>query len=709
MRHSTSITRCGLCLILAFSLIGFDLAGQIKPASHSSNPLLTEWTTPFGAPPFDKIKTELYLPALKEGISQKRIEIERIVGNPEPPTFANTIETLDATGELFDKVSNVFYNMISAETSDALQAVAREEAPLESALSDDILMNEKLFARVGTVWEQRNRLGLNSEQLRLVEETYKDFIRGGAGLDADQKKRLRSINEELSLLQLRFGENVLKESNVYKLVIEKQEDLAGLPENSVNAAADAAKAAGLKGKWLFTLQAPSFAPFITYSDNRELRRQILTANLMRGDNNNAQDNKSILIRIALLRSERAKLLGWATHAGFMLEERMAKTPDQVYSLLNRLWTPALKAATRERNDLQAMITQEGSDFKLEAWDWRYYAEKVKKAKFDLDENELRQYFTLEHVLRGAFDVAGKLYGLRFIERKDLPKYNPEVRSFEVLDMDGSHLGVFYIDYHPRPGKRGGAWSSRYRSQHFTQGRDVRPLVVNVCNFTRPSGKTPALLRLTEVETLYHEFGHALHSLLSKIHYKSLGATPRDFVELPSQIMENWAMEPAVLKTVAKHWKTGEAIPDALIEKIVRSAKFNQGFETGEYLAASFLDMDWHTLAGVSVSDANDFEKASLERIGLIPEIPVRYRSSYFSHIFSGGYSAGYYSYIWSELLDSDAFEAFKEKGLFDPVTALSFRKNILEKGATEDAMKMYLQFRGQEPSILPLLEKRGLN
>jgi peptidyl-dipeptidase Dcp len=447
---------------------------------------------------------------------------------------------------------------------------------------------------------------------------------------------------------------------------------------------------------------------MTYAENRDLRRQLFTAYIRRGDNGNGQDNKPGLIEIAELRAEAAALMGYTTHADFVLEKRMAKTPDKVYDLLNRLWAPALRVAVRERGDQQALIQSEGRDFKLEPWDWWYFSEKVKKARYDLDENETRQYFKLENVVEGAFGVAARLYGLRFIERKDLPRYHSEVRTFEVRDADGSHLGVFYADYHPRPSKRGGAWSGGFRDQYFKDGKDMRPIVTNVCNFTRASGDTPALLSLEEVETLYHEFGHGLHSLLSRIHYKSLGSVPRDFVELPSQIMEHWATEPEVLKTYARHWKTGALIPEEMVAKIKKAATFNQGFATVEYLAASYLDMDWHTLAGVDFKDANLFEKASMEKIGLIPEIVTRYRSPYFRHVFEGGYDAGYYSYIWSEVLDCDAFEAFKEKGIFDPATALSFRKNILEKSGSEDAMAMYLKFRGREPSVEPLLEKRGL-
>lgn len=673
-----------------------------------SNPFFKEWTTPFGAPPFPEIANEHFPPALQKGIDENRSEVEAIANSAEPPTFANTLEALDASGELLDKVSAVFFNLTNAETNDRLQAINREFAPKLSALQDDILLNEKLFARVKQVWERRSQLGLNAEQLRLVEETYKEFVRGGANLAAEQKKRLREVNAELSVLSVRFGDNVLKETNTYRLTAEKKEDLAGLPESAVAAAAEAAKAAGQPGKWTFTLHAPSIWPFLSYSANRELRRQILAAYTKRGDNGDAQDNKQILARIAALRVERSALLGYKSHADFALEERMAKDPAKVYALLNQLWTPALAMSQREARDLQALAAASGDKLKLEPWDWRYYAEKLKKERYALDENELRPYFTLDNVRQGSFYVANKLYGLTFTERTDIPKYHPDVRVFEVKDADGSHLGVFLADYHPRPGKRAGAWSSRYRGQRFRNGKDVRPVVVNVCNFTRPAAGQPALLNLEEVETLFHEFGHGLHALLSRIHYGGLSGTPRDFVELPSQIMENWALEPEVLKIYAKHYRTGQAIPDELVARIKKAEKFNQGFLTVEYLAASFLDMDWHTLTAPKEQDPIAFEKASLARIHMPEEIVVRYRSPYFQHIFSGGYSAGYYSYIWSEVLDSDAFQAFKEKGLFDPATARSFRRNILERAGSVDAMEMYKAFRGREPSVEPLLVKRGL-
>ncbi len=694
-------------ILLALAVCPWFTGAQTT-APAEANPFFEEWKTPFGVPPFDQIRNEHFLPALKRGIAEQRQEVEALATSREAPTFANTIERLDAAGELLEKVQGVFGNLTSAETNERLQEIAREVAPLLAALRDDIFLNEALFARVKQVWEQRDRLKLSPEQRKLLEETHKAFVRGGANLDAEQKKRLREINRELSVLSVRFGDNLLKETNAYRLLTDNRADLAGLPEGISAGAAEAAKAAGQAGKWLFTLHAPSIWPFLSYAENRELRRQILAAYTQRGDHGNQYDNKQILTRIAALRAQRAKVLGYATHAHFVLEERMAKTPAGVHGLLKRLWEPALAVAQQERQSLQAMIQQQGQDFKLAPWDWRFYAEKVKRARYDLDEDQLRQYFTLENVRQGAFHVAGRLYGLKFIERTDLPKYHAEVRTFEVRDADGSHLGVFLVDFYPRPGKRGGAWSSRYRGQRFKAGKDIRPIVVNVCNFTRPTADQPALLRLEEVETLFHEFGHGLHSLLSRIRYGSLARVPQDFVELPSQIMENWALEPEVLKVYAKHYRTGAPIPDELIKKIKNAEKFNQGFATVEYLAASFLDMDWHTISEEKPLDAIAFENASLEKIRLMPEIVVRYRSPYFQHIFSGGYSAGYYSYIWSEVLDSDAFQAFKEKGLFDQATARSFRRNILERGGTEDAMEMYKRFRGREPSVEPLLEKRGL-
>ncbi len=696
-------------LSVALFFLAVPLAAAPPSAAEPpSNPFLSEWTTPFGVPPFDAIKTEHFLPAIEEGVAQHDREVKAIAGSAAPPTFENTIEALDASGRLLEKAGSVFSNLTSAETSDALQAIQRKVAPMMAAHRDDIRLNPALFQRVKAVWEARAALKLDPDQGKLLEDTWKDFVRGGALLPKEGQERLRAVNGELASLAVKFADNLLQETNGYRLVIEKREDLAGLSDRVVAGGAETARKAGLEGKWAYTLQAPSLWPFLQGADNRDLRRQIFTAYVTRGDHGDATDNKATLSRIAALRAERAQLLGYKTHADFVLDENMAKTPSRVYEFLDRLWVPAKAVAAREAASLQAAIRADGKDFALEPWDWSYYAEKVRQSRFELDEQALRPYFALDRVRDGAFWVANRLYGITFTELVGLPVYSPEVKAFEVKDADGSHLAVFYADYHPRPGKRGGAWSSRYRGTWVEKGVSVRPVVVNVCNFSRPAGDAPALLSIEEVETLFHELGHGLNSILSKVRYRGLSSPPRDFVELPSQIMENWATEPEVLQHYARHWKTGEVIPAALVDKIKRSRQFNQGFATVEYLAASLLDMDWHTLSETTETDATAFEKATLERIGMPAQIVPRYRSPYFQHVFAGGYSSGYYSYVWAEVLDADAFEAFKEKGLFDPATARSFRTNVLERGGSEEAMTLYVRFRGKEPSVEPLLAKRGL-
>ena len=682
-----------------------------KEPLKDQNPFLLEYNTPFKVPPFDKIKEKHYLPAFKEGIKQEWSQIEVIANSSEAPTFENTIEAMEGSGALLTRVNDAFYNLTSAHTNDELQDIAKEVAPMLSRHRDDIRLNEKLFRRVIAVYEQKDRLNLTVEQNTLLEKYYKDFVRGGANLDEDKKAKLREINEEVSLLTLEFGENILKENNAFELVIENEVDLAGLPEAAIAGAAEAAGERGHEGKWVFTLHKPSMIPFLKYSERRELREKIFKAYINKGDNNNELDNKEILSRIAALRVEKANLLGYKTHADFVLEKNMAKQPEKVYDFLNQLWKPALAKAQKEAEELQKMIDKDGQDFKLEAWDWWYYAEKLKKAKYELDDEILRPYFKLENVRDGAFAVAGRLFGITFEEIADIPKYHEEVRVFEVKEADGSHIGLLYTDYYPRASKEGGAWMSSYRKQSRLGGIELRPVIVNVCNLSKPTSDKPALLSFEEVSTLFHEFGHALHGLLSSCTYHRLSGTsvPRDFVELPSQFMENWAAEPQVLKEYAWHYQTGEPIPDELIEKIIKARHFNQGFETVEYLAASYLDMDWHTLTDAEERTPDEFESASLGRIGLIPEIVTRYRSTYFRHIFSGGYSSGYYSYIWAEVLDADAFQAFKEAGLFDQKTARAFRENILAAGGTEDAMTLYKRFRGAEPKIDALLERRGLD
>ncbi len=689
--------------VMVLLAVGTLLAGE-------TNPLLEPFRTPFGVPPFDKIKEEHYLPAFKVAIEKHRKEIEAIANNPAPPTFENTIEAFDRSGQLLRRVSAIFYNLYAANTNEKMEEIAKKVTPMLSKHMDEIYMNAKLFERIKAVYLKRNQLNLTPEQKTLVEKFYNDFVRGGAALPPDKKAELKKINEQLSLLTLKFGQNVLAEEKAFALVIDKKEDLEGLPENVIAAAAEEAKKRGLKGKWVFTLDKPSMIPFLQYSARRELREKIFKAYINRGNNNNEHDNKEIVKKIVNLRIRKAHLLGYKTYAHYVLAENMAKTPEKVYDFMWKVWKPALRKAKEERQMLQEMIYRDGFKFKLQPWDWWYYAEKVRREKYALDEEMLRPYFQLENVLKGAFTVANKLYGITFRERKDLPKYHPEVRVFEVRDEDGSLLGIFYVDYFPRPGKRGGAWMDAFRKEAIINGKRIAPIVYNVANFSRPVGDRPALLSLEEVLTLFHEFGHALHELLSECTYYRLSGTevPRDFVELPSQIMENWALEPEVLKMYARHYKTGKPIPDKLIEKIHRARHFNQGFATTEYLAAAFLDMDWHTQEKERDWDVLKFEQESMKRIGLIPEIVVRYRSTYFRHIFSGGYAAGYYSYIWSEMLDADAFQAFKERGLFDRETARAFRRWILSKGGSQDPMKLYIKFRGREPSIEPLLERRGL-
>ncbi len=675
------------------------------------NPLLEEWDTPFGMPPFPRIREEHFLPALKAGIEAQRAEVRAIAARRDRPSFENTVRALDRSGLLLERVRSVFFNLLSAETTPGLQAVAKEVAPMLAALEDDILLDRRLFARVRTVHARRNDRRLSEEDRRLVDETLKRFLRGGAALDEAGQARLREIHAELSVLGLRFGDHLLAETNGFRLVLERPEDLAGLSPAQVRAAAQEADRAGLPGRWVVTLQAPSLWPFLQQSDRRDLRRQALEAYAARGSRGDDRDNREILARTAALRLEKARLLGFPTWAHYVLDDRMAKTPDRVRELLDRLWEPAKAVAAREAETLRQAMRAAGAPADLQAWDWWYWAERVRRDRWGVDEEALRPYFPLDQVLQGAFEVARRLYGITFQERTDLAAYLPEVRTFEVRDADGSHLGVFLADYHPRPGKRGGAWAGRYRGQWEQDGRDVRPIVVNVGNFTRPSGDAPALLSLDEVETLFHELGHGLHGLLSRIRHRSLAGVPRDFVELPSQILENWVLEPEVLAFYARHYRTGEPLSPETVARIREARQFNQGWATVEYLAAAWLDLAWHSLeAPVPADQADAFERSVLDRIGLPPEILPRYRSPYFQHVFGpgGGYSAGYYSYIWSEVLDADAFEAFREKGLFDPSTARAFRTEILERGGTREADEMYRRFRGRDPVVGPLLVRRGL-
>ena len=680
-------------------------------AANPDNPFFKPYGTPFNVPPFDRIKNEHFLPAIKEGIRREQAEVDAIVASPAAPTFENTIAALDHTGIFLSEVNAVFGSLQSAMTSKELQAIARETAPLLAAHRDNIALNEKLFGRVKAVYDTREKLRLGREELFLLENTYKDFVRGGALLDAAQKARLREINQELSPLSLKFGENVLDETNAFRLVIDNEADLAGLPSSVVAMAAAAAARAELgNGKWLFTIHVPSMTPFLTYSERRPLREKLHRAYFMKGDNDNEFDNKENVRKIVALRLERAKLLGYPSHAAFVLERNMAKTPEKVNEFLAQLWTPTLAKAKEEAAALQALMDRDpkaGRGSRLASWDWWLYTERLRQEEYALDDEALRPYFKLDNVRDGIFALCGKLYGLKFVEKPDLPRYHPDVQVFEVQEADGSHTGLLYMDFHPRPSKRSGAWSGGFRRAYYEKGARVPPISTITCNFTAPTADTPALLSIDEVGTFFHEFGHSLATLFSQGKYRSR-TVARDSVELPSQIMEHWVLEPELLAIYAKHYKTGEPIPAELVEKLEKSKLFNQGFITGEYLAASILDMAWHTAPDPGAADVRQFEKEVMDGLGLIPSIVPRYRSTYFNHIFSGGYSAGYYAYIWSEVLDCDAYEAFQEKGIFDRATAESFRKNVLEPFGTEDIMAQYVRFRGAEPKIDGLLKNRGL-
>ncbi len=677
-------------------------------AKPTDNPFFTQWKTPFGVPPFDQIKAEHFLPAFQEGMQRHKQEIEAITKNPAKPTFKNTVAALDDAGEDLARVERIFLLLTSAETNEQLQALEEKVQPLLTSHSDDLNLNEALFLRVKAVYEHRAQQKLGAQEAMLLEKTYHRFLRGGAGLGAAQQERFRAINAELSALQVKFASNLLKDTNAYRLVIDKQADLAGLPADQIAAASEVAKKAGQEGTWVFTLAYPSIWPFMTYAENRELRRQIFTAYTTRCLTGETE-NRTVFAKIAALRAEKAQLLGFKTWAAYTLDDTMAKTPAKAYELMEQLWKPSLALAKREAADLQAMIDQEKGSFKLEPWDWWYYADKVKKAKFALDEEAMKPYFPLEQVRRGAFALAGKLYGITFTERKDLPVYHPEVQAFEVKEKDGRHLGVLYMDFHPRPGKTVGAWCDTLRDSWIKNGKFISPVVYNVSNFARPSANAPALLSADEAETLFHEFGHAVHNLLVHVRFRSAGVNgvAIDFVELPSQVMENWVFEPEMLKLYAKHYQTGEVIPASLVQKKLKASTFNQGFAWTEKLAASLLDMDWHSLTTTVPQDAAVLERASFTKWGLIPEIVSRYRTSYFKHSATD-YSASYYSYTWSEVLDSDAFQAFKETGnIFDPKTAKAFRK-MLSKGGSEDPAVIYREFRGRDPKVEALLEKRGL-
>ncbi|WP_288353914.1 M3 family metallopeptidase [uncultured Bacteroides sp.] len=678
-----------------------------QQAADTDNPFLTEFETPYGTPDFNRIKVEHYEPAFLKGIEQQNQEIKAIVENPEEPTFENTIVALDNSGEILARVSGVFFALTEADTNDELMALEGKIAPMLSEHSDNIFLNQDLYKRVAAVHaqEEAGKITLTTEQHYLLDKYYKEFIRSGAGLDAQKQERLREINKQLSTLTIEFGNHVLADNNDYLLVVDKKEDLAGLPEAVIEGAAHEAKAHGKDGKWVFTLQESSRTPLLQYAQNRELRKNIYQAYTSLGNRGNANDNKDVLKQVLALRLEKAQLMGFSNYAEYQLSDNMAKTPQNALDLLYGLWKYSIKNAEAEAAELQKIMDREGKGEKLEAWDWWYYAEKLRQEKYSLNEDEIKPYFSQEDVFNGLCMVVNKLYGITLTPCDSISVYNKDVKTYIVKDADGSLLGVFYSDYMPRASKRSGAWMSNFREEQ----EGVRPLIYNVASFTKPVGDIPSLLTIDEARTMFHEFGHALHGLLTQCKYKGVSGTSvaRDFVELPSQIMEHWAVAPEVLKMYAKHYKTREAIPDSLIAKIENQALFNQGFMTTELLAAAILDMEMHSLTTMEGFDVLQFEKQLMDKIGLIPQIAPRYRSTYFNHIM-GGYAAGYYCYLWAERLDTDAFEAFKEHGLFDQATATSFRKNILEKGGSDDPMKLYVTFRGAEPSIEPLLQARGL-
>lgn len=693
---------------LTSSAVLIFLLGSVSCALLGGNPLLEEWDTPFGVPPFDTIQERHYLPAFRTAMADHQAEIAAIINNSEAPTFANTIETLDLSGKTLTRVANVFFAVEGAHGNDELREIASTIAPELAAHGDDITLNRDLYERVNTVYEQRGSLDLGPEQLRLLEETHKGFVRSGIGLGDEAQARLREINSELAELSQTFGQNLLKETNAFSIHVTDRADLGDLPANLIAAAAGEAERREYDGGWAITLQRPSANPFLQFSPNRELRRQIFMGYALRGDNGNENDNKKILSRTASLRVERARLMGYETHADFVLSDNMAETPANVYNFLDQIMEPALRVGKVERAALQEMMRADGIDDELKGWDWRYYTEKVRQARYDLDEEILRPYFPVESVRDGVFMLATRLWGLTFTEIEDMPKWHPDQQVFEVKEADGSHLGIMYMDFYARESKQGGAWMNDLRAQSKTDG-DVKAIVTTNFNFPAPTGDTPALLAFIDAQTLAHEFGHALHGLLSDVTYESLSGTrvPRDFVEFPSQIMENWMSEPEVIREYARHYQTGEVIPDELLEKLQAAGTFNQGFITLEYLAASYLDMAWHTLSDTQEREADALENAEMARIGMIDEIIPRYRSTYFAHIFSGGYASGYYAYIWAEVLDADAFQAFKETTLFDRETAARLRREVLSRGGTRPGMELYEAFRGRAPSIDALLAKRG--
>ncbi len=697
-------------ILLGFFVLALAVTA-CTPAQKTENPLFSEFNTPFNAPPFDLIDNEHYLPAFVEAIKQREAEIDAIVDNPEPPTFENTILAYDRAGHMLSRISPVFYGLNGANTNPRLQEIAREITPITTAHYNKVRFNEGLFARIQEIYETRETLGLDNEQMRLVEKMFNDFARNGAALPAEQRQKLTELSERMSMISLELSQNILAENNGFTLVIEDEADLAGLPQNVINAAAQEASKTGHDGKWVFTLANPSWTPFLQFSERRELREKLYTAVKNRGNNDNENDNKALFLELMQLRREMANMLGYKDYAAYFISEQMAETPQNVYDFLYQIWEPAIALAKKERDMKQTIIKREGGNFELAAWDWWYYAEKIRDEFYDMDEEEVKPYFTNDNVRNGNFVLANKLFGLTFVERPEVPVYHEEVEAWEVIDKDGSSLGILYIDVHPRPGKRSGAWCGTYRSGYYDEdGNRITPIVTIVMNFSRPTGDKPAMFSWDETNTYFHEFGHALHNFFADGRYnRTSRSVPRDFVELPSQVLENWVGEPELLKEYAFHYETGEVIPNELVEKLMNAQHFNAGFTNVEYLASAFLDMDWHTTVLAPDTDVIAFEQAVMDRIGNIPQIMPRHRTTHFGHIFGTGYAAGYYVYRWAGVLDADAFEAFKESGdLFNPELAEKFRKYILAGNAHWEGMEAYVNFRGKTPDIDAFLRQSGL-
>ncbi len=696
----------------AISLIALALTVSSCMKQETTNPFLSDYNTPYEIPPFEQIKHEHYMPAFEEGIKQHNAEIAAIVSNTEAPTFDNTILALDQAGELLNKVSYVFGALAESDNDSIMEQIAEQAYPMLSAHSDEILMNDSLFQRVKVLYDNIDSLGLDTAQRRLLEKNYKEFVRAGALLSPEMKDSLKQINQELSTLYLSYCSNILKETNEWTLVIDNKDDLAGLPDGSIAVAAEEAANRGMEGKWVFTLHNPSRLPFLTYADNRDLREKMFKGYTSLASNDNEYNNSANINKILRLRHKKAQLLGFESFAAYQLDNVMAKTVDAARNLLMQIWEPAIVKVKEEVADMQAYAKAHGADITIEPWDYYYYAEKVKKEKFDISEDDVRPYFQVDSVRKGIFYVANQLYGITFTEMPDAPKYNPEVKVYDVKDAQGKHVAVFMTDYFPRGGKRQGAWMSEFKGASNINGKEERPIIFNVGNFTKPTADMPSLLTLDEVETMFHEFGHGLHGMLTRATYSGQSGTnvDRDFVELPSQIMEHWAMEPEVLKVYAKHYQTGEVIPDALIEKLVASGKFNQGFASTELVGAALLDLEWHSIVPTDTDiDMLAFEQSVSEKLGKPREVEYRYRSPYFKHIFgSDHYASGYYTYLWAEVLDADGFDLFAQKGIFDKATADAFRTNVLEMGDSDDPMKLYINFRGQEPTVDALLRNRGL-